>query len=68
MINQVIGPFFQGIIYLREMGLEGYIGITLFDVLLGNEVEDPLGPSPRGSDMSGFDAVLARVKDIHGLT
>lgn len=38
-----------------------------FDVLLGNEVADPLGPSPRGSGAFGFDAILARVKGIHGL-
>ena len=38
-----------------------------FDVLLGNEVADPLGPPSHTSDVSGFDAILTRLKAVHGL-
>ena len=38
-----------------------------FDTLLGNEVEDPLGPSPNGSGAPGFNAVLGKVKALHDL-
>jgi acetoin utilization deacetylase AcuC-like enzyme len=38
-----------------------------FDVWLGNDVVDPLGPSPRESDAPGFEAALARVRQIQGL-
>jgi acetoin utilization deacetylase AcuC-like enzyme len=39
-----------------------------FDVLLGNSVDDPLGPPPRRSGEVSLDRLLGTVKELHRLT
>jgi acetoin utilization deacetylase AcuC-like enzyme len=46
--------------------LAASVGAT-FDVLLGNSISDPLGPSPRSGEVN-LDRVLGAVKELHKLT
>jgi len=41
---------------------------AIFDVLLGNNIEDTLGQPSGRSSASGIDALISRIKEIHSLS